>query len=228
MAASAPFLRIEHLCRTANGRSIIKDVSLEVHHGEVVAIVGPSGSGKSSLLRLLNRLDEPTAGTCFIEERDYREISPRMLRRRLGMVLQTPFLFAGTVGDNIRFGPSQRGESLTEEAVNQLLDQVSLPGFSERAVQNLSGGEAQRVAIARCLANEPEVLLLDEPTSALDDAVKRDVESLVQRIVIARRLTCLIVTHDLAQARRVAKRVVLLEQGRISRIGSPEEVFGGR
>jgi putative ABC transport system ATP-binding protein len=228
MAETTPILRTDHLSRTSNGRSIVDDISLAVEPGEVLAIVGPSGSGKSSFLRLLNRLDEPTAGTCFIADRDYREIPPRVLRRRLGMVLQTSFLFPGTVSDNVRFGPRQRGEPLTDGVVNGLLQQVALPDFSNRTVTNLSGGEAQRVAIARALANNPEILLLDEPTSALDDTVKRDIESLLHQIVVARRLTCLIVTHDTSQAARFAERVAVLEKGRISRIGSPQEVFGVR
>jgi len=106
------------------------------------------------------------------------------------------------------------------------LEQVALPGFATRNVANLSGGEAQRVAFARCLANSPEVLLLDEPTSALDDVAKREIEALVRKIVEARRLTCLIVTHDSAQAARVAQRVMVIESGKLSRIGSLQEVLG--
>lgn len=228
MSQSAPILRTEHLSRRADRRLVVEDISLVVAQAEVLAIVGPSGSGKSSFLRLLNRLDEPTAGTCFIEGRDYREIPPRALRQRIGMVLQNSFLFPGTVADNIRFGPLQRGENLTDGVVDQLLEQVALQGFSTRTVAKLSGGEAQRVAIARALANNPEILLLDEPTSALDDSIKREIESLLHQIVIARRLTCIIVTHDTAQAIRFAQRVAILDKGRLTRIGSPEEVFSAR
>jgi len=226
MAASASILRTEHLTRAVDGRRIVDDISIEVPRGDVLAIVGPSGAGKSSFLRLLNRLDEPTGGTSYVDGRDYREIPPRVLRRRLGMVMQTPFLFPGTVAENIRFGPRQHGETLDDEAIALLLEQVALPGFATRNVANLSGGEAQRVAFARCLANSPEVLLLDEPTSALDDVAKREIEALVRKIVEARRLTCLIVTHDSAQAARVAQRVMVIESGKLSRIGSLQEVLG--
>ena len=226
MEQSAPILRTEHLTRVVSGRAIVNDISIEVRRGGVLAIVGPSGSGKSSFLRLLNRLDEPTHGTVFVDGVDYHQISPRTLRRRWGMVLQTPFLFPGTVADNIRFGPRQQQEDLSNETVDRLLEQVALPGFAARAVANLSGGESQRVALARCLANNPELLLMDEPTSALDDAVKRDIEALVQEIVQARRLTCLIVTHDVAQAARLAQRVMVIEGGKMSRIGSLQEVLG--
>jgi putative ABC transport system ATP-binding protein len=228
MPQSSPILRTEHLTREVAGRRIVDDISIEVPQGDVLAIVGPSGAGKSSFLRLLNRLDEPTGGTFYVDGRDYREIPPRVLRRRLGMVMQTPFLFPGTVADNIRFGPRQQGEALTDAAIDQLLEQVGLPGFASRNVANLSGGEAQRVAFARCLANSPEVLLLDEPTSALDDAAKHGIEALVREIVQARRLTCLIVTHDTAQAARLAERVMVIEKGKLSRIGSLQEVFGAQ
>lgn len=226
MAGSNSILRTEHLTRLVDGRRIVDDISIEVPRGDVLAIVGPSGAGKSSFLRLLNRLDEPTGGTFYVDGRDYRETPPRILRRRLGMVMQTPFLFPGTVAENIRFGPRQHGETLDDEAIARLLEQVALPGFATRNVANLSGGEAQRVAFARCLANSPEVLLLDEPTSALDDTAKREIEALVREIVEARGLTCLIVTHDTAQAARVAQRVMVIESGKLSRIGSLQEVLG--
>ena len=169
-------LRAEHLGRKAGDKILIDDANFEVKKGEVLAIAGPSGSGKTSLLRLLNRLDEPTSGTVFVEGIDYRDIKPRDLRRKLGLVTQRPYLFPGTVAENLRFGPSQRGEVLAQDVIEQLLTQVGLAGFAGREVANLSGGEAQRVSVARTLANSPVVLLLDEPTSALDEAAKRDVE----------------------------------------------------
>jgi len=218
-------LRTEHLGRTVAGRAIVQDISVEVRRGELLAILGPSGAGKSSFLRLLNRLDEPTGGTFAVDGRDYREIAPRELRRRIGMVMQTAFLFPGTVEANIRFGPRQRGELLTDDAVDLLLQQVGLPGFASRTVENLSGGEAQRVAFARALANSPSVLLLDEPTSALDDIATHGIELLIRDVVRARGLTCLIVTHDMAEAARLAQRVLLLEGGRMKRIGALREVL---
>ena len=149
--------------------AIVNDVSLDVRHGELLGIVGASGSGKSSFLRLLNRLDEPTSGTVFLDGQDYRQLPPRELRRRVGMVTQRPFLFPGDVASNLRFGPLQRGETLPDGEVSALLERVGLPGFATRDVINLSGGEQQRVSLARALANRPRCLLLDEPTSALDE-----------------------------------------------------------
>jgi putative ABC transport system ATP-binding protein len=196
-----------------------------VRKAEILAIVGPSGSGKSSLLRLLNRLDEPTEGNVYLDGGDYRQLAPRELRRRVGMVMQRPYLFAGTVLDNMRFGPRQRGEDLSPTAAEELLAGVGLSGFASRDVSNLSGGEAQRVSFARALANSPEVLLLDEPTSALDDDAKREVEAVIQRIGHEQGVACVLVTHDAAQAARLAERVLVLESGRIVRIGLAAEVL---
>jgi len=218
-------LRAEHLGRAVQNKALVADASFEVQTGEVLALAGPSGAGKSSLLRLLNRLDEPTTGTVYLEGVDYRQIPPRELRRKLGMVSQRPFLFPGTVEENLRFGPRQRGESLPSASVEELLVRVGLEGYATRPVANLSGGEAQRVSVARTLANSPLVLLLDEPTSSLDDASKREVELLIQKIVQEQKLTCVVVTHDTAQAERLAQRALLLEAGKIVRIGPVQEVL---
>jgi putative ABC transport system ATP-binding protein len=213
------------LGRTVTDKILIENVTFEVQTGEVLAIVGPSGSGKSSLLRLLNRLDEPTSGTVYVDAIDYRQIAPRELRRKLGMVNQRPYLFPGTVEQNLRFGPQQRGESLSQDSIDQLLGRVGLKGYASRNIANLSGGEAQRVSVARTLANSPLALLLDEPTSALDEASKLEVEALIANIVDDQGLSCVLVTHDTAQAARLADRVLVLEAGRIARLGSTSEVL---
>ena len=218
-------LRAEKLGRTVPGKVLVSEATFEVRKGEILAIVGPSGSGKSSLLRLLNRLDEPTEGNVYLDGVDYRQVAPRELRRRVGMVMQRPYLFAGTVLENLRFGPRQRGEELSTEAAEALLAGVGLPGFGSRDVANLSGGEAQRVSFARALANAPEALLLDEPTSALDEEAKRDVEGVIERIGHEQGVACVLVTHDAAQAPRLAQRALVLEGGRIVRSGWVAEVL---
>ncbi len=218
-------LRTEHLGYTVAGKMIVEDVSLAIAHGEVLCVLGPSGSGKSSFLRLLNRLNEPTSGTAFLEGKDYRTLPPRELRRRAGMITQQAFLFPGTVADNVRFGPRQHGESLADDAVEECLCAVGLGGYSSREVSNLSGGEAQRVSIARALANQPIVLLADEPTSALDEQSKGGIEALIRQIVNQRQLTCVLVTHDIAQARRMADRVALFAAGRVVNSGTVAEVL---
>jgi putative ABC transport system ATP-binding protein len=225
MGEELPQLETRGLTRQVDGQIVVAQVDMTVFAGEVVAVVGPSGAGKSSLLRLLNRLDEPTSGTVLLQGQDYRQLSPQELRRQVGMIMQIPYLFPGTVSDNIRFGPLQRGEELSSQRVAQYLIQVGLAGFDQRDVRKLSGGEAQRVALARALANRPDILLLDEPTSALDEASKAEVETLLKEIIQSEGLTCILVTHDQAQAARMAQRVMLMEKGRIIRTGLPSEVL---
>ena len=219
-------LRAENLSREVAEKSIVKDVSFDIRTGDLLGIVGASGSGKSSLLRLLNRLDEPTGGTVYLDGQDYRQLAPRELRRRVGMVTQRPYLFPGDVASNLRFGPAQRGETVSDEEIQRLLEQVGLPGFAAQDVSVLSGGEQQRVSLARTLANRPEILLLDEPTSALDEQSKLGIEDLVTALVRDHGLTCVLVTHDRDQARRVCPSVIVLEAGRLVQSGTAVEVFG--
>jgi putative ABC transport system ATP-binding protein len=218
-------LRAENLGRVIAGKTLLDGIRFEVSAGETLAVVGPSGSGKSSLLRLLNRLDEPTTGTVYVEGVDYRELDPRHLRTKVGLVTQRPFLFPGTVATNLQFGPQQRGEELNEGQISQLLEEVGLIGFAERDTAKLSGGEAQRVSLARTLANSPSVLLLDEPTSALDEASKIEVEACLRRIVVERHHTCILVTHENLQALRLAQRALVLDHGRIVKTGPVGETL---
>ena len=226
MSPETAVLRTENLSHRVDGTSLVDRVSIEIRFRDVIAVVGPSGAGKSSFLRLLNRLDEPTEGTVFLEGVDYREISPQDLRRKVGMVMQSPYLFPGTVAENLSFGPNQRGKDLTQEAIEQLLARVNLSSYADRDVGKLSGGEAQRVSLARTLANEPEILLLDEPTSSLDDNTQRDVERLICDIIRDGGLTALIVTHDTDQARRMARRAMVMESGQLVDFGRVKEVVG--
>ena len=217
-------LQAQRLTRAVKGKSIVNDVSFDVNAGELLAIVGPSGAGKSSLLRLLNRLDEPASGAVLIEGKDYREIPTRELRRRIGMVMQRPFVFPGTVAENLRFGPQQQARTLSDDEIENLLREVGLAGYAAEDVGHLSGGEAQRVCFARALANQPTVLLLDEPTSALDEAAKLEVEAVIRKIS-GHGVTSVMVTHDFRQARRLATRAAQLESGKLVRVGPVSEVL---
>jgi putative ABC transport system ATP-binding protein len=222
---STPALEAEHLLRAVVGKVITNNISVQVHVGEILAVTGPSGSGKSSFLRLLNRLDEPTGGTVRLDGQDYRKLAPEELRLRVGMVMQTAYLFPGTVAENVAYGPRQRGQSPPAEQIAALLQRVGLSGYEDQDVSNLSGGEAQRVSIARTLANAPEILLLDEPTSALDETTAREVEDLVLDIIRERRMTCVIVTHNSDQARRIAERTMIIEGGKMVAFGPTNEVL---
>ena len=213
------------LAENSPAKLLLDNISLDIERAEVLAVLGPSGAGKSTFLRLLNRLDEPTGGTVLLDGVDYRTLNPQDLRRRIGMVMQRAFLFPGTIADNVRFGPRQSGKGLSNQSVEDLLEQVGLTGFADRNALTLSGGEAQRVAITRALANEPDILLLDEPTSALDDVAKHGIESLLESLIRQRHLTCVWVTHDAAQAARMADKVLLLEAGRMTAHGNARELL---
>lgn len=216
-------LETTDLTRVVSGKVLVDHVSIQVSSGEILAVLGTSGSGKSSLLRLLNRLDEPTGGDVLFDGRSYRMIPPRQLRRRVGMVMQTSYLFPGTVAFNVAFGPRQSGVQLTNEQIDQILERVGLPGYTERDVSGLSGGEAQRVSIARTLVNDPQILLLDEPTSALDERTERGIENLILSLNQERRMTCIIVTHNLNQAMRMAPRMMVLQSGKVVKVGPTRE-----
>jgi putative ABC transport system ATP-binding protein len=211
---------------------IVDDVSFEVTAGMVFTVLGPSGSGKSTLLRCINRLVEPSAGRVVLDGADAQEVPVRELRRRVGMVFQTAALFDGAVLDNVLYGPRLRGAAggrgagrrrtagATEAEHAQaegLLSRVGLPAsFCDKPASQLSGGEAQRVSLARALANDPEVLLLDEPTAALDPAASQTIEELLAQLAAETDLTFVFVTHNLAQARRIGDHGLLLVDGRVA------------
>ena len=223
MNARTPKLATESLSFGVDGEPIVRGVDLSVAAGETVTLVGPSGAGKSTLLRLLCRLDEPTEGTVFLDGTDYRTIDPTALRARVGLVPQAPALRDGTVRDNVTVGPRLRGETVAADRVEPLLDRVDLAGYADREVAGLSGGEAQRVAIARTLMVEPEVLLLDEPTASLDSESQAEIEALLRALLAEADRTVVLVTHDQAQVDRVADRVVEFVDGQIRGRGRPQE-----
>jgi UDP-glucose/iron transport system ATP-binding protein len=228
MDSTRYLLECKHVSRELPGdpgRLLLDDISFHLERSDVLAVLGPSGAGKSSLLRVLNRLDEPTAGQILLDGQDTRAIAPRQLRRRIGMVMQRPYLFPGTVAENIAFGPAQIGQQISAAAVDEWLAQVGLDGYASRNVAGLSGGESQRVSMLRALANQPELLVLDEPTSALDEGSKLAVEMALSSLIQSRQLTCVWVTHDELQARRMAAKALVLEAGRLRAFGQIERVL---
>ena len=222
-----PRIQVQNLSLQRNGRPVLRDVNIVVTAGDIVCLLGPSGSGKSSLLRCLNRLTEPPPDTIFLNGQDITTIDVLTLRRRLGMVFQKPALFPGTVADNIAYGPLLDGRILTADDIAELLAQADMPStYARRSISELSGGEAQRVSIARALANHPYTLLLDEPTSALDPAARRHVRETIGKLCQELGLTVIWVTHYMEEVLEIADRVYLLLEGRIADEGQPEHLLG--
>lgn len=220
------YFEITHLSLTRQGQPALDDVSVHVAPGEIVCLLGPSGSGKSSLLRCLNRLTSPPPSTIFLNGADITQMDVLALRRQAGMVFQRVALFPGTVADNVAYGPALQAQALTSTEIDRLLALADLPPeLCDRDSQTLSGGQAQRVALARSLATNPSAMLLDEPTSALDPAATRKIEATMLNLRQTLGLTILWVTHDPEQARRVADRVYLLVDGRIADKGDPRHLL---
>ncbi len=220
-------IRLEHLNLALQGKSILHDLTFGIKTETVTCVMGPSGSGKSTLLRCCNRLAEPPVGSIFLNEHDITTLPVRTLRRRVGMVAQRPALFPGTVWANLAYPAQVHGQPFTHAQACDLLNQVDLDPeqYLQQDVQTLSGGEAQRVALVRTMANNPEVLLLDEPTAALDPTSTRLVEAALLNIQQQRSLTMLWISHDPSQVLRVGSYVFLLVQGRLRDQGTPQHVF---
>jgi len=195
------------------GHVILRAVNLDLEEGATV-VVGPSGSGKSTLLRLLNRLGDPDAGEVRFRGRPLADHDVLRLRREVALVPQLPALVEGTVADNVELGARLAGQSTD---VDRALALAGLdPSFAPRLADGLSVGEQQRVMLARALALEPSVLLLDEPTSALDERTRAAVEATLVRLAAELEISLVVVTHDPAQARRLARRTITVDGGRVA------------
>jgi sulfate transport system ATP-binding protein len=223
-------IEVKSLWKTFGGFTALRDVSLDVKGGELVALLGPSGSGKTTLLRLIAGLEPCDTGTIHFDGEDATERSAR--DRRVGFVFQHYALFRHmNVFENVAFGlrvqpRARRPDDTTIRArVHELLDLVQLEGLARRMPTQLSGGQRQRVALARALAVQPRVLLLDEPFGALDARVRRDLRRWLRDLHDELGITSLFVTHDQEEALELADRVVVVNEGRIEQVGTPDEVY---
>ncbi|KAK1550522.1 hypothetical protein Q3G72_020400 [Acer saccharum] len=218
--------RIRDLTKVSDaGAPILKGINMDIPKGVILGIVGPSGSGKSTVLRALNRLWEPPSGTVFYDDRDILDLDVLSLRRKVGMLFQIPVLFEGTVADNIRYGPQLKGKKLTDNQVHNLLSLADLDSsFFNKTGGEISVGQAQRVALARTLANEPEVLLLDEPTSSLDPISTEHIEEVIMKLKKKRGMTIVMVSHSIKQIQRIADIVCLLVDGTIVEVLKPDKL----
>ncbi len=212
---------------------VLKGISTDIQKGEVVAIIGPSGSGKSTFLRCLNLMETPTSGEVIFENQDLtakklKEADIDQVREKIGMVFQHFNLFPNkTVLENITLAPIMRkkmSKVQAEQKADELLQKIGLTEKKYAYPNQLSGGQKQRVAIARSLAMEPDLMLFDEPTSALDPEMVKEVLLVIQDLTKS-HMTTVIVTHEMSFAKKVASRVLFIDQGRIVEEGTPEELF---
>ncbi|XP_058226562.1 ABC transporter I family member 17 isoform X7 [Rhododendron vialii] len=219
-------IRVRDLVRESDkGVPILSKVNVDIPRGVIMGVIGPSGSGKSTMLRALNRLWEPPEATVFLDGEDISTLDVLTLRRKVGMLFQLPALFEGTVADNIRYGPQLRGEKLSDSEVYKLLTLADLDySFYNKSGGELSVGQAQRVALARTLANEPEVLLLDEPTSALDPISTQNIEDCLVKLKKNRGMTIVMVSHSIKQIQRIADVVALVVNGEIVEVLKPDQL----
>jgi tungstate transport system ATP-binding protein len=226
-----PIIEVQNLFKEYSGRQVLKDISFKVQNGEIFVLVGPNGSGKTTLLRILDLLEEPTSGKVMFngEPVDYSAKDKTAVRRRIGMVFQQTVLFNMSVFDNVAYPLKIKGEynkAHVERNVKALLELVQLHGFEHKNALTLSGGEAQRVALAQALVTEPELLLLDEPTANLDPRNVSIVEEVLSRVNRENKTTIIMTTHNMFQAENLAHRIAVLNEGKIDLIGTFQEIFG--
>lgn len=223
-------IKIEHLSKKFGDLVVLKDITTEIKTGEVVTIIGPSGTGKSTLLRCLNLLEVPSGGSIYINGVDIldKKTDVAQIRQKMNMVFQSFNLFSHlSVIENLTIGPIKLKGISEQEAQEKALELLRLVGLAEKAgnyPDELSGGQQQRVAIARCLAMEPDIILFDEPTSALDPTMIREVLSVIRRLA-KEGMTMAIVTHEMDFARDVSNRVLYMDEGIIYEEGPPEQIF---
>ncbi len=223
-------IRVEHLQKNYGELQVLKDVNTCIHDGEIISIIGPSGTGKSTFLRCLNLLDKPSGGAIYIN--DVNLLSPdtnvALLRQKMGMVFQSFNLFNHlSVLENVCIGPVKLLKKSKEEAEQRGVELLKMVGLAEKAhayPDQLSGGQKQRIAIARCLSMEPEIILFDEPTSALDPTMVSEVLAVIRNLA-KKGMTMAIVTHEMGFARDVSSRVFYMDEGVIYEEGTPEEIF---
>ena len=226
----AEILRLSHLEKQFGTHAVLRDISFSVKKGEVISIIGSSGSGKSTMLRCINLLETPTGGQIFFEGKDItaKDVDLSRYRARVGMVFQQFNLFhnmsvlANCVSPQTTVLGRKKQEA--EERAREYLSRVGMSAYLDARPAQLSGGQKQRVAIARTLAMDPDIILFDEPTSALDPEMVGEVLEVMQSLAQT-GLTMLVVTHEMAFARDVSSRVMFMDDGVIAEDGLPEEIF---
>lgn len=217
-------LSVAHVDHSYDGKQVLHDVGFKVAEGKVVALLGPSGCGKSTILRAIAGLIQPTRGSIRLKGRELMPVPVRY--RNLGMVFQNFALFSHlTVAENVAYGLAHLPKDQRRTRVAKLLQLVRLDPFADRFPPSLSGGQQQRVAVARALATEPAALLMDEPFGALDRALRAELQAELVRMQENVGITTIMVTHDQEEAQAVAEQLVVMNEGRVEQVGSPEEIY---
>jgi tungstate transport system ATP-binding protein len=219
-------LEIRGISKSYGKSEILKDINLKAERGDVLVLIGPTGSGKTTLLRLVSLLEEPSVGCILINGQKVTTASEKeklKVRRKMAMVFQKPVMFKANVSENVSFGLKMRGID-DPKKIEEALLAVGLSGFENRDANTLSGGEMQRIALARALVIEPELLLLDEPTANLDPKSAASIDRLLQSLS-GKKTALILATHNMVECKRLATRVAVLQAGRLAAVGLPDEVF---
>ena len=229
-------LEVRSLSKSIGPAKILKGIDLTVERGEILGLIGPTGSGKTTLLRLINLLDKPSTGSILFDGRMVSGKPEKELlcaRRKMAMVFQKPVMFKVSVEANVSYGLRMRGRVDATDAiggkmsvsdrVEEALAAVGLSGYRSRDANTLSGGETQRIALARALILQPDLLLLDEPTANLDPGSAASIDSLLQSLA-GSRTAVILATHNMQQCRKLAGRVAVLQAGRLMAVGKSEEI----
>ena len=223
---SAAFLQVQAVVKEFNGHKAVDQVSLDIHKGEIFALLGSSGSGKSTLLRMLAGFEVPSAGRIVLDGIDLAHMPA--YERPMNMMFQSYALFPHlSVWDNIAFGLKRQGLPREQIAlrVQRMLELVQMPKFAQRKPHQLSGGQQQRVALARSLAKQPQLLLLDEPLGALDKKLREETQIELVNIIEQVGVTCVMVTHDQEEAMTMASRMAVMSEGRLMQVGAPSDIY---
>ncbi len=220
------FITFEHITKSFDGETVLDDLCLNIKENEFMTLLGPSGCGKTTTLRLLGGFETPDNGKIFFDGKDITTLAPN--ERKLNTVFQKYALFPHmSIAENIAFGLkiSKKSKTYIDDKIKYALKLVNLDGFEHRSVDSLSGGQQQRIAIARAIVNEPKVLLLDEPLGALDLKLRQDMQYELIRLKNELGITFLYVTHDQEEALTMSDSIVVMNQGYIQQIGTPEDIY---
>ena len=223
---SESFIYLDHISKTFDNTLVLDELELDIKENEFVTLLGPSGCGKTTTLRILGGFEKPDKGRVLFEGKDITNLPPN--KRQLNTVFQRYALFPHmNISDNIAFGLKIKGKSrqYIKDKISYALKLVNLDGFENRSITSLSGGQQQRIAIARAIVNEPRVLLLDEPLGALDLKLRQDMQYELIRLKNELGITFLYVTHDQEEALTMSDRIVVMNQGYIQQMGTPENIY---